>query len=244
MTDHPAPPTPAEADLRGMPYMPFQGDRAFTSETWIRAQPEGRCAMLQLWWHAFAKEVPAGSLPDDDLLLARYAGYGVAVKSWLKVKAQAMRGWFKCSDGRLYHNVVAEVVNEAWDKRVKHEGKVAKWREKKRGQRTMSPGTSEGTNGNVSENSPGTSLLREEKRRDNPLPPKTFSRRTNGQQPVQAGDAWMGDHVPAGMRPASTGEYIQYLREKHNDPTLGHGDRRMSRWQHVPTNWKPKASAG
>lgn len=238
MTDAPAPPTPAEADLRGMPYMPFQGDRAFTSETWIRGTPEGRCAALRLWWHSFAKEVPAGSLPDDDALLSEYAGYGVAVKAWLKVKAQAMRGWFKCSDGRLYHNVVAEVVAEAWAARVKHEARIEKWREKKRGQRQMSPGTNGMTNGTVPETSPGKSLLSEEKRRDYPLPPKRFSKRQEPSAPNTIGDFMPSAPPPPGMRSASTGEYLAYMREKTGDPKFDQSHIKFSRWQLVPVDWK------
>lgn len=127
-----SPMTPAECDLRGMPYMPLFGDRLFGSATWIAASPEARCAALRLWWRAFAHEVPAASLPNDDVLLADYAGYGVAVKAWRKVKAQAMRGWSLCSDGRLYHRTVAEVALEAWSQRKRNREKQARWRNKDR----------------------------------------------------------------------------------------------------------------
>lgn len=252
MTDAPSPPTPAEADLRGMPYMPFKGDRAFTSTTWVTASPEGRCAALRLWWHSFAKEVPAGSLPEDDRLLAEYSGYGVAVKAWLKIKAEAMRGWFKCSDGRLYHNVVAEVVAEAWAKRADYEAAREKWREKKRRQRGLSPDTSPGTNSNVPEKSPGKTLLSEEKRSESPLPPKTNPRhrgtnpRALAPRPVSAivaSTEHQSVEPPAGMRhAATTNEYVEYMREKHNDPKLSFGDWRLSKWQFVPLDWKPKAA--
>lgn len=242
----PAPPTPAEADLRGMSYMPFKGDRAFSSTTWIAATAEGRCAALRLWWHAFAKEVPAGSLPDDDRLLAEYAGYGVALKAWAKVKAQAMRGWFKCSDGRLYHTVVAEVVAEVWPERVKHRLQQEKWREKKRRKADISPESSPGKQDGFPENSPGKSLLRE-RERDNPPPPRRNSRAlgTNPRAlaPKPAAPNGSGEHLshdpPAGMRhAASTREYIEYMREKTGDPKLDTGDWRLSRWQFVPIDWK------
>src|SRR3990167_9356625 len=99
--DLPLPPSPAEADLRGNDWMPLFGDIAFASVTWITASSEGKVAALRLWWHAYAHEIPAGSLPADDALLAAYAGYGVALRAWRKIKPQAMRGWFKCSDGLL-----------------------------------------------------------------------------------------------------------------------------------------------
>lgn len=116
----PDPPVPENADLRGMDFMPLKGERLFNSVTWLEASYEGRCAALRTWWHAFSKEVPAGSLPDNDRLLASYAGYGESVKAWAKIRLQAMRGWYKCSDGRLYHKVLADVVVEAWERRLDH----------------------------------------------------------------------------------------------------------------------------
>jgi hypothetical protein len=37
---------------------------------------------------------------------------------------------------------------------------------------------------------------------------------------------------------ASTGEYVEYMREKTGDPKLTHGDWRLSKWQFVPIDWK------
>lgn len=125
-----APLTPADCDLRGLPYMPLFGDRLFGSATWIGASAEAKVAALRLWWRSYAHEVPAASLPNDDLLLADYAGYGVAVKAWRKIKEQAMRGWILCSDGRLYHRIVAEIALEAWGGRVRNREKQKKWRER------------------------------------------------------------------------------------------------------------------
>lgn len=140
--DLPAPLVPPEADLRGLEWMPVFGDRLFGSATWIGASAEGKVAALRLWWRAFAHEVPAGSLPDDDVLLADYAGYGIAVKAWRKVRAQALRGWQICSDGRLYHKFVAERVIEAWESRLERQAdrdadreRLKRWREAKRKRR-------------------------------------------------------------------------------------------------------------
>lgn len=127
----------ADVDLRGMTYMPLFGDRLLKSTTWIEASPPARCIALQLWWHAFAHEVPAASLPDNERVLAGLAGLQLQVfRRW---RAQAMRGWVKCSDGRLYHPVVAEVALEAWGARVSHRARTLKWREKKQGVTVTSP---------------------------------------------------------------------------------------------------------
>lgn len=141
----PDPLVPAEVDLRGMEFIPLKGDVLFKSTTWLKGSHEGRCAALRLWWHAFAHEVPAASLPDDDQLLAEHAGYGEVVKAWLKIKPQAMRGWVKCSDGRWYHKLVAELALEAWNGRVRNREKARKWREKKAGGTPAGDGNENGS---------------------------------------------------------------------------------------------------
>lgn len=136
----PAPLVPAEVDLRGMEFMPLFGNRLFKSATWIEASPQAQVAALRLWWHAYAHEVPAASLPDNDRLLAEHAGLGGALRAFRKIKAQAMHGWVLCSDGRWYHKVVAELALEAWAGRVRNREKIRKWREKKdAANRSVSP---------------------------------------------------------------------------------------------------------
>ena len=66
-------------------------------------------------WH----QEPAASLPDDDVELAKLAGFGRMVSAWLAVKEGALYGWVKCSDGRLYHPVVAEKAAAAWTNKLK-----------------------------------------------------------------------------------------------------------------------------
>lgn len=132
MSDLPEPLTPLDCDLRGLQFMPLYGDRLFTSETWLSARAEAKVAMQQLWWRSYAHEVPAASLPDNDALLASYAGYGVAVAQWRKIKGEAMRGWVQCSDGRLYHPFVAQLALEAWEGRKRNREKQRQWREKTR----------------------------------------------------------------------------------------------------------------
>lgn len=119
MAEHlPGPLVPAEVDLRGYEFMNLYGDRLFKSTTWISAKAEAKVAMLQLWWHAFAKEIPAASLPQDDQLLANYAGFGISIASWRKARAQVLRGFVACSDGRLYHPFLAEIALGAWKARL------------------------------------------------------------------------------------------------------------------------------
>lgn len=105
----PAPLTPHDCDLRDFPFMPVETDRLLKSETWIEGSGDERAAAISLWlqsWH----QVPAGSLPNKDEVLAHLA----ITAKWKKLKPHALRGWLLCSDGRLYHPVVCEKVLEAW----------------------------------------------------------------------------------------------------------------------------------
>lgn len=134
-TDLPAPPVPPTIDLRGLPYMPLDVVRLRDSELAVMTRgDEFRCAVL-LWcacWH----QVPAASLPDDDLVLAQLAGFGRVVREWRKVKAGALRGFVKCSDGRLYHEVVAEKALDAWRGRLEQRWRTECARLKKNAQRS------------------------------------------------------------------------------------------------------------
>lgn len=141
MTD---PLVPSDVDLRGYDYMPLYGERLFKSQTWIAASAEAKIAALRLWWHAYAHEVPAASLPNNDVLLSEYAGYGVAVKAWQRVKQQALHGFVECSDGRLYHPRLSEWAIEAWDLRVKERQRKANWRAKQRDRDGTETGTGTG----------------------------------------------------------------------------------------------------
>jgi hypothetical protein len=117
-----APLTPADCDLSDFAFMPLDVARLRDSELAANESPEACWAAVLLWaasWH----QVPAGSIPDDDRWMAQAAGYGRVVKEWAKVRAGALRGWISCSDGRLYHPVVAEKAREAWQAKL-----MQRWR--------------------------------------------------------------------------------------------------------------------
>jgi len=117
LSNLPLPLTPVDCDLRAFPFMPLDVVRLRDSDiSAIGSGDEFRCAVL-LWcaaWH----QIPSGSLPNDDIVLAQFAGFGRVVKEWKKVRKGALRGWLKCSDGRLYHPVVAEKARAAWEGRL------------------------------------------------------------------------------------------------------------------------------
>lgn len=118
----PEPLVPAEVDLRDFGFMPLEIERLRRSRAWLYAKRQPECGfyMLNLWaasWH----EVPAASLEDDDDVLASLAMCDE--KRWHKVRDIVLHGWVKCSDGRLYHPVVAEKAFDAWSKRMSSSGK-------------------------------------------------------------------------------------------------------------------------
>jgi hypothetical protein len=119
MNNLPLPLTPPDCDLRDFQFMPLDVVRLRDSDiTAVSSGDVFRCAVL-LWcasWH----QVPAASLPDEDIVLSQFAGFGRVVREWKKVKDGALRGWIKCSDGRLYHPVVAEKANESWQSKLRH----------------------------------------------------------------------------------------------------------------------------
>lgn len=122
--------TPPDCDLRDFAFMPLDGARLFGSEFHALASDAAWRAGVTLWlkaWH----QVPAASLPDDDIQLARLAELGRDVRAWRKAREQALRGWIKCSDGRLYHPVVAEKANEAWSKKQSYRDRSKKGNEKR-----------------------------------------------------------------------------------------------------------------
>lgn len=117
MTDLPDPLTPADCDLRDFQFMPIDIVRLFSSRFHAIANDAEWRAGFTLWLKSF-HQVPAGSIPDDDIELTRLAEFGRDVKSWKKVREVALHGWVKCSDGRFYHPVVSEKATESWERRT------------------------------------------------------------------------------------------------------------------------------
>lgn len=118
----PEPLVPADCDLSDFPYMELDVRRLRDSR--FASTPNGDAfrAGVLLWcaaWH----QIPAASLPDDDVELANLAGYGrmpISVREWKKVRAEALSGFVKCSDGRLYHPVIAEKAVAAGAAKRRH----------------------------------------------------------------------------------------------------------------------------
>ena len=135
MSDQLPPPlVPEGMSLRDFPRMMVDVKRLRDSNFGAAVSGEEfRCGVF-LWcaaWH----QTPAGSLPDDDVQLASLAGLGRGLREWRKVRQNALYGWIKCSDGRLYHPVVCEMAHEAQKSRYEHWYMVECGRIKKAAQR-------------------------------------------------------------------------------------------------------------
>lgn len=110
--------TPPEADLQDFPFMPLHVARLRDSDLAAEEHPEA-CWYAVLLWAASWHQLPAGSLPNNDMVLARLAGLGRDQRTWKKHRDAALRGFIVCADGRLYHPVVAEQVMSAWAQKLR-----------------------------------------------------------------------------------------------------------------------------
>lgn len=110
----PPPPVPPDIDLRSHCWMKLDLCRLHSSDFIHLATNEEFGAAVKLWTEAM-RQVPAGSLPNDDASLAYLAGYGRNLRAWRKARAMALHGWILCMDDRLYHPVVAEMALESAD---------------------------------------------------------------------------------------------------------------------------------
>ena len=116
VTERPKPLVASDVVLQDFRFLPIDITRLFGSRFHAIASDSEWRAGVTLWLKSY-HQVPAGSLPNDDIELARLAEFGRNLKKFLKIKKNALHGWIECADGRLYHRVVAEKVNEAWTRK-------------------------------------------------------------------------------------------------------------------------------
>lgn len=115
---------PPDLDLRDFEWMPLEVVRLRDSGIVVVASAEAFRAAVLLWcaaWH----QVPASSLPKDERMLCSLAGFGRDLKSWRAVAADALHGFIECSDGRLYHPVIAKNAIESFSKKKRQGSQTA-----------------------------------------------------------------------------------------------------------------------
>ncbi len=104
MSDLPEPLVAADVDLGKLDGFMLDTVRLLGSELVALSTGDEFKAAVLLWCRAW-KQRPACSLPNDDRVLASFAQ--VPAAKWRKVRDMALRGFVLCSDGRLYHRVLA-----------------------------------------------------------------------------------------------------------------------------------------
>jgi transposase len=139
VNDLPAPMVPADVELRDMDGFMLNAERLLSSELWALSTGDQFKAAVALWCRAW-KQTPAASLPDDDRILAGFAG--LDQRRWKAIRDVAMRGFVLCSDGRFYHRVLAEDALRAWEKKIERANdraadreRLRLWRESKKAKR-------------------------------------------------------------------------------------------------------------
>lgn len=131
----PEPLVSPEVDCSDLDGFMLNVERLMASELVALGSHEEIAAALFLWCRAW-KQSPAASLPDDDRVNAAFARLSLA--RFKKLKANVMRGFVKCSDGRLYHRFLAREAQAAFDrkeafrrKRDADAERLRKWRGEK-----------------------------------------------------------------------------------------------------------------
>lgn len=121
---------PPEINLQEFRFMPLDVSRLWDSELATTASGDAFRAAVLLWckaWH----QVPAGSLPDDERALMKFAACNA--ETWSKIRDDAMHGFVLCDDGRYYHPVVCEKAIDAWERTNRYRNAANKrWKNKKK----------------------------------------------------------------------------------------------------------------
>jgi uncharacterized protein YdaU (DUF1376 family) len=115
MSDLPPPLVEAHVDCSDLDGFMLNAERLMSSELLALHGNDVLGAALLLWCRAW-KQRPAGSLPDDDRINAAFAR--LSLKKFREIKEAVMRGFVKCSDGRLYHKFLSAEANKAYARKV------------------------------------------------------------------------------------------------------------------------------
>ena len=149
MNELPAPLVEADVDCTDLDGFYLNVERLMSSELLALHGNEIIGAAVLLWCRAW-KQRPAASLPDDDRVLAAFAR--LPLKKFREVKDAVMRGFVKCSDGRLYHVFLSKVATEAYRRKVafqKRRGadaeRLRQWRGSQKETADVAPGTRDET---------------------------------------------------------------------------------------------------
>jgi hypothetical protein len=206
-----APLVPPDVDLRDLDGFMLNVERLLASELWALSSGEAFKAAVSLWCRAW-KQVPAASLPNDNQVLASFAG--LRLPAFNRVRALAMRGFVLCDDGRWYHHVLALDALRAWDAKQRHQAarkrdadRLQQWRERKK-----NDDETHFTPGGETHFTP-----------DNETPPETITKREHRQD--------------TGQDRTGTGKAVQKLKAVQEPGQLLPKPRSNGQGTRLPENW-------
>lgn len=119
-------PYPPETRAKGWRFE-LDLERIEQSDTWALASPDLRPWLLMLWSVSW-KQLPCGSMPNDDAIIA--ARIGMKLPAFQKVREVLLRGWWRADDGRLYHPTVTQRVLAMLETKRKEKDRKAAYRAK------------------------------------------------------------------------------------------------------------------
>lgn len=195
-------PVPYPADTRAKGWrFELDHERIEQSDTWALAPADVRPWLLMLWLTAWRQE-PCGSLPADDELIA--AKIAMPMRTFVKVRAKLMRGWWPADDGRLYHDTVTKRVLEMLAARDAERRRKAEYRQRKDAERAaLSHGTTGGHQQDDNRNDAG--------RDDTGTRTGTSTGLKETTPPPGTTDEWVGGDRQS---PTKAGEFCRAIRAR------------------------------
>lgn len=115
---------PPEADVRHFPYFKWP-HKIMKCRSMLRGMSNP--VLTHAFVHMVAAamlETPAGSLPNDPLLLSYSAG--LSMPEWDRIKEDVLQDWLLCGDERWHHPEVAEMAIESWQRSLFNKERAAK----------------------------------------------------------------------------------------------------------------------
>ena len=145
-------PYPADTKAKGWRFE-LDIDQVMQSDTWALAPHDIRPWLLMIWSISW-QQIPCGSLPADDAVIA--ARIGMKLAAFMKNKAILLRGWAESNDGRLYHPTITQRVLSMLETKQKEKDRKAAYRAKMSGNVPRdNQGTAGGQTGDSHGSDPG-----------------------------------------------------------------------------------------